>query len=35
VVRVTGSSGDAVAPDNGLSGWNLSWAQWTAGSAVR
>ena len=34
VVRVTGSSGGAVAPDNGLSGWNLSWAQWTAGSAV-
>ncbi|MFC1405391.1 MULTISPECIES: Ig-like domain-containing protein [Streptacidiphilus] len=35
VVQVTGSNGDAVAPDNGLSGWNLSWARWTAGSALR
>ncbi|MET9363747.1 Ig-like domain-containing protein [Streptomyces sp. NPDC006632] len=26
--------GGTVAPDNGLSGWNLPWAQWTAGSAL-
>ncbi|WP_236652454.1 L,D-transpeptidase [Streptacidiphilus neutrinimicus] len=35
VVRVVGSDGDEVAPDNGMSGWNLSWAEWTAGSAAR
>jgi hypothetical protein len=35
VVQVTGSAGGQVAPDNGMGGWNLSWSQWTAGSAVR
>jgi lipoprotein-anchoring transpeptidase ErfK/SrfK len=34
VVQVTGSHGDTVAPGNGMSGWNLSWARWTAGSAL-
>ncbi|WP_328806209.1 L,D-transpeptidase [Streptacidiphilus fuscans] len=29
VVRVVGSDGDQVAPDNGMSGWNMSWADWT------
>ena len=33
VVRVVGSSGDQVSPDNGMSGWNLSWPDWQAGSA--
>jgi outer membrane murein-binding lipoprotein Lpp len=32
VVRNTGDK--TVAPDNGLNGWNLDWAQWKAGSAV-
>ena len=31
VVEVVGSDGDQVAPDNGLNGWNLPWARWTAG----
>ena len=30
VVEVTGSEGARVAPDNGLNGWNLPWARWTA-----
>ncbi|MFJ8110365.1 Ig-like domain-containing protein [Streptomyces sp. NPDC096132] len=34
VVIVENSPDKTVAPDNGLNGWNLSWAQWTAGSAV-
>ncbi|MFB7946858.1 Ig-like domain-containing protein [Kitasatospora phosalacinea] len=34
VVEVRGSRGDRVAPDNGLSDWNLDWAHWTAGSAL-
>ncbi|MEV4613397.1 Ig-like domain-containing protein [Kitasatospora sp. NPDC049258] len=34
VVEVRGSAGDRVPPDNGLNGWNLGWAQWTAGSAL-
>jgi hypothetical protein len=33
VVVVVGSHGDAVAPDNGMSGWNLPWARWLASSA--
>ncbi|MFK0190764.1 Ig-like domain-containing protein [Kitasatospora sp. NPDC090308] len=33
VVEVRGSRGERVAPDNGLSDWNLDWRQWTAGSA--
>ncbi len=35
VVEVRGSRGERVAPDNGLSDWNLGWSQWTAGSALR
>jgi hypothetical protein len=34
VVQVVDSTGAQVAPDNGMSGWNLSWAHWTTG-AVR
>ncbi|MCZ0987294.1 L,D-transpeptidase [Streptomyces diastatochromogenes] len=32
VIQHTGDK--TVAPDNGLNGWNLDWAQWKAGSAV-
>ncbi|MDH6128036.1 Ig-like domain-containing protein [Kitasatospora sp. GP82] len=28
VVKVVNSKGKTVQPDNGLSGWNLSWASW-------
>ncbi|MYY02248.1 L,D-transpeptidase family protein [Streptomyces sp. SID4913] len=35
VVEVVNSKDKKVAPDNGLSGWNLTWAQWKAGSALR
>ncbi|MFJ9697281.1 Ig-like domain-containing protein [Kitasatospora sp. NPDC101183] len=35
VVEVKGVSGDVVPPSNGLNGWNLSWEQWLAGSALR
>ncbi|NED80628.1 L,D-transpeptidase [Streptomyces sp. SID11233] len=34
VVEVVNSKDKRVAPDNGLSGWNLNWSQWKAGSAV-
>ncbi|WP_033214791.1 L,D-transpeptidase [Kitasatospora phosalacinea] len=34
VVEVRGSRGERVAPDNGLSDWNLDWARWRAGGAV-
>ncbi|MFF1304007.1 Ig-like domain-containing protein [Streptomyces sp. NPDC058307] len=34
VVVVKNTGDKTVAPDNGLNGWNLSWAQWKAGSAV-
>jgi len=34
VVKVINSGDRTVAPDNGLNGWNLSWADWKAGSAV-
>ncbi|WP_328434465.1 L,D-transpeptidase [Streptomyces sp. NBC_00425] len=34
VVVVENSPDKTVAPDNGLNGWNLSWADWTATSAV-
>ncbi|MFC6983518.1 L,D-transpeptidase [Streptomyces cirratus] len=34
VVEVVNSQDKTVAPDNGLGGWNLSWADWTAGSAT-
>ncbi|MGW5864710.1 L,D-transpeptidase [Streptomyces sp. NPDC055239] len=33
VVTVKGSPDETVAPDNGLNGWNMSWSEWTAGSA--
>ncbi|GAA1355687.1 L,D-transpeptidase [Streptomyces beijiangensis] len=33
VVKNSAGGGD-VAADNGLNGWNLSWATWTAGSAL-
>lgn len=32
VVVVKNSPDKTIAPDNGLNGWNMSWAQWTAGS---
>ncbi|MGW2562511.1 L,D-transpeptidase [Streptomyces sp. NPDC001514] len=34
VVIVKNSKDRTISPDNGLNGWNLSWAQWKAGSAV-
>ncbi|EST23721.1 hypothetical protein N566_25440 [Streptomycetaceae bacterium MP113-05] len=34
VVVVKGSPDKEVDPANGLNGWNLSWADWKAGSAV-
>ncbi|MEU1072537.1 MULTISPECIES: Ig-like domain-containing protein [unclassified Streptomyces] len=34
VVEVVNSRDKTVAPDNGLGGWNLSWAKWRAGSAL-
>ncbi|MEZ0065891.1 lipoprotein-anchoring transpeptidase ErfK/SrfK [Streptacidiphilus sp. MAP12-20] len=33
VVQVVGSSGDQVSPDNGMSGWNMSWKDWIANPA--
>ncbi|MFJ4467801.1 Ig-like domain-containing protein [Streptomyces sp. NPDC089424] len=33
VVVVRGSQDATIAPDNGLNGWNMSWREWTAGSA--
>ncbi|MDK0522344.1 Ig-like domain-containing protein [Streptomyces sp. ML-6] len=35
VVEVVNSADKQVAPDNGLGGWNLDWAHWKAGSALR
>ncbi|MFJ2587907.1 Ig-like domain-containing protein [Streptomyces sp. NBC_00376] len=35
VVEVVNSKDKQVAPDNGLSGWNLDWTGWKAGSALR
>ncbi|MFC9246849.1 Ig-like domain-containing protein [Streptomyces sp. NPDC057136] len=32
VVIVKNSPDKTIAPDNGLNGWNMSWAEWTAGS---
>ncbi|MFI6862484.1 Ig-like domain-containing protein [Streptomyces sp. NPDC050421] len=32
VVIVKNSPDATIKPDNGLNGWNMSWAQWTAGS---
>ncbi|MET8942077.1 Ig-like domain-containing protein [Streptomyces sp. NPDC004542] len=34
VVVVQNTGDKTVAPDNGLNGWNMNWAQWKAGSAV-
>nr|WP_314177502.1 Ig-like domain-containing protein [Streptomyces sp. DSM 40971] len=34
VVTVKNSGERTVAPGNGLSGWNMPWASWTAGSAL-
>ncbi|MEV5278987.1 Ig-like domain-containing protein [Streptomyces sp. NPDC051994] len=34
VVQVVNSREREVAPDNGLSGWNLDWNRWKAGSAI-
>jgi hypothetical protein len=34
VVVVSHTGDKTVAPDNGFNGWNMSWAQWKAGSAV-
>ncbi|BFV57237.1 Ig-like domain-containing protein [Kitasatospora sp. CMC57] len=34
VIEVHGRDGDQVPPDNGLNGWNLTWAQWRRGSAL-
>ncbi|MCX4818963.1 Ig-like domain-containing protein [Streptomyces sp. NBC_01142] len=34
VVVVKNSKDTTVKPDNGLNGWNLSWAEWKAGSAA-
>jgi lipoprotein-anchoring transpeptidase ErfK/SrfK len=34
VVIVKNSPDKTVQPDNGLNGWNLTWSQWQAGSAV-
>ncbi|MDT3398924.1 Ig-like domain-containing protein [Streptomyces sp. B1866] len=34
VVIVKNSPDKQIQPDNGLNGWNLSWSQWLAGSAV-
>ncbi|MBT2444151.1 L,D-transpeptidase family protein [Streptomyces sp. ISL-36] len=34
VVIVKNSKDKTIAPDNGLNGWNMSWSQWKAGSAL-
>ncbi|MFF7211927.1 Ig-like domain-containing protein [Streptomyces sp. NPDC008238] len=34
VVVVKHSHDHTIAPDNGLNGWNMSWDQWKAGSAL-
>ncbi|BFO14852.1 Ig-like domain-containing protein [Streptomyces sp. KM77-8] len=34
VVVVQNTGDRTIAPDNGLNGWNMSWEQWKAGSAV-
>ncbi|GGZ93943.1 Ig-like domain-containing protein [Streptomyces echinoruber] len=34
VVVVSHTGDKTVAPDNGLNGWNMSWSEWKAGSAV-
>ncbi|GAB2599318.1 Ig-like domain-containing protein [Streptomyces capparidis] len=34
VVKVVNSPDRTISPDNGLNGWNMSWAEWKAGSAL-
>ncbi|MEZ7006785.1 Ig-like domain-containing protein [Streptomyces sp. SCSIO 75703] len=34
VVVVQNTGDKTIAPDNGLNGWNMDWAQWKAGSAL-
>ncbi|MEU2430981.1 Ig-like domain-containing protein [Streptomyces sp. NPDC007861] len=34
VVIVKNSKDKTIDPDNGLNGWNMSWAEWTAGSSA-
>ncbi|PLW66088.1 L,D-transpeptidase family protein [Streptomyces sp. SCUT-3] len=34
VVVVKNSPDKTIAPDNGLNGWNMSWEEWKAGSAI-
>jgi lipoprotein-anchoring transpeptidase ErfK/SrfK len=34
VVDVKNNPEKTIQPDNGLNGWNMSWSQWKAGSAV-
>ncbi|MEV8390745.1 MULTISPECIES: L,D-transpeptidase [unclassified Streptomyces] len=34
VVVVKNSADKTIAPDNGLNGWNMNWAEWQAGSAA-
>ncbi|MCH0541785.1 L,D-transpeptidase family protein [Streptomyces sp. MUM 203J] len=34
VVVVKNSKDKTIAPDNGLNGWNMNWADWKAGSAL-
>ncbi|UUY52125.1 Ig-like domain-containing protein [Streptomyces yangpuensis] len=34
VIEVVNSQDKVVAADNGLGGWNMSWADWVAGSAL-
>ncbi|MCX5399356.1 Ig-like domain-containing protein [Streptomyces sp. NBC_00102] len=34
VVIVKNSPDKTISPDNGLNGWNMSWAEWTADSAA-
>ncbi|WP_409470014.1 L,D-transpeptidase [Streptomyces sp. HC307] len=34
VVVVQNTGDKMIAPDNGLNGWNMDWAQWKAGSAI-
>ena len=35
VVEIVNSQDKKVEPDNGLSGWNMDWTAWQAGSALR
>ncbi|QID40318.1 L,D-transpeptidase family protein [Streptomyces albus] len=34
IVEVKGSPDKTIQPDNGLNGWNMSWSEWKAGSAI-